>query len=88
MPRPTWEELVPDRVFPSGGENDAQRTRDGRDLMSRMLEIDPLKRLTIDQCLQHPYVKCWYRPEEASVNCPETYNHGIDEVYKLSLIHI
>ncbi|KAL5267981.1 hypothetical protein ACHWQZ_G004881 [Mnemiopsis leidyi] len=78
--RPTWEELVPDHLFPSGGPNDAQRTREGRDLMSRMLEIDPLKRLTIDQCLQHPYVRCWYRQEEASVNCPETYNHGIDEV--------
>ena len=45
-----------------------------------MLEIDPQKRLTVDQCLEHSYVRVWYRPEEAAVNCPETYNHGIDDV--------
>lgn len=78
--RPTWEELVPDHMFPSGLPTDSQRTREARDLLSRMLEIDPVKRLTIDECLHHPYVKCWYRPEEACVNCPETYNHDIDEV--------
>lgn len=78
--RPTWEELVPDHYFPQGQRDDARRTREGRDLMSKMLEIDPDNRLTIDECLQHEYVRCWYRAEEASVNCPETYNHGIDEV--------
>lgn len=78
--KPTWEELVPDHMFPNGSPNDSVRTKQGRDLMAQMLEIDPQKRLTVDQCLEHSYVRVWYRPEEAAVNCPETYNHGIDDV--------
>lgn len=38
-----------------------------RDLLSRMLQIDPSQRVTADEALQHPYVTIWYDPAEVDV---------------------
>lgn len=36
---------------------------DGRDLVSRMLEVDPVQRITIEEALRHPWIQvrssCW-----------------------------
>lgn len=29
------------------------------DLIEKMLDYDPAKRLTLDQCLQHPFFSCY-----------------------------
>lgn len=31
-----------------------------KDLVSRMLEVDPEKRITVEEALQHPWVKVQY----------------------------
>lgn len=35
-----------------------------RDLLSKMLVIDPAKRISVDEALQHPYINVWYDPAE------------------------
>lgn len=35
-----------------------------RDLLSKMLIIDPAKRIQVDEALQHPYINVWYDPAE------------------------
>jgi len=37
-----------------------------RDLLSRMLVIDPEKRISVDDALLHPYINVWY--DEGEVN--------------------
>ena len=37
-----------------------------RDLLSRMLVIDPERRTSVDEALMHPYINIWY--EEIEVN--------------------
>lgn len=31
------------------------------DLIEKMLDYDPAKRLTLDQCLQHPFFSCYHQ---------------------------
>jgi c-Jun N-terminal kinase len=37
-----------------------------RDLLGRMLIIDPEKRMSVDEALNHPYINVWY--EDSEVN--------------------
>lgn len=37
-----------------------------RDLLSRMLVIDPERRISVDEALLHPYINVWY--DEGEVN--------------------
>lgn len=41
-----------------------------RDLLSRMLVIDPEKRISVDDALLHPYINVWY--DEGEVNAVST----------------
>lgn len=36
-----------------------------RDLLSKMLVVDPDKRISVDEALHHPYITVWYDPAEA-----------------------
>ena len=38
----------------------------GRDLLCKMLQIDPAKRITVDGALKHPYVNIWFDPSEVN----------------------
>ncbi|OZC08398.1 hypothetical protein X798_04598 [Onchocerca flexuosa] len=49
-----------------------------RDLLSKMLVIDPEKRISVDEALKHPYVYVWFDEAEVYAPPPEQYNHSID----------
>lgn len=70
------EELFPEELFPSGNK---QNVLQARDLLSKMLVIDPAKRITITQALNHPYVHVWYDADEVEAPAPAQYDHKIDE---------
>jgi c-Jun N-terminal kinase len=36
-----------------------------RDLLSKMLVIDPEARISVEEALNHPYIHVWYDPAEA-----------------------
>lgn len=39
------------------------------DLLAKMLNFDPAKRITCDQALDHPYLAVWHDPTDEPV-CP------------------
>ena len=44
----------------------SRTVKQGRDLLSKMLQIDPSKRITVDGALNHPYVNIWFDPSEVN----------------------
>ncbi|KAK1787460.1 hypothetical protein P4O66_002936 [Electrophorus voltai] len=50
-----------------------------RDLLSKMLIIDPAKRISVDEALQHPYINVWYDPSEVEAPPPQIYDKQLDE---------
>lgn len=62
-----FETIFPDDVFPSDStEHSEFSAAQARDLLSRMLVIDPEQRISVDQALTHPYIHMWY--DESEVN--------------------
>lgn len=63
----SFDRLFPDVLFPSdSNEHNRLRAGQARDLLSRMLVIDPDHRISVDQALMHAYINVWY--EEGEVN--------------------
>lgn len=62
-----FERLFPDVLFPSdSGEHNRLKASQARDLLSKMLVIDPENRISVDQALLHSYINVWY--DESEVN--------------------
>ena len=40
--------------------------RYARDLLTKMLQIDPKNRITVDGALSHPYVNIWFDSSEVN----------------------
>jgi c-Jun N-terminal kinase len=78
-PGKPWYELFPDDIFPNDSPDDIAKTKLARDLLTKMLHIDPIHRITVDQALKHPYVSIWYDPAEAEAPPPPKYDHSLDE---------
>ncbi|MEQ2164944.1 hypothetical protein GOODEAATRI_011961 [Goodea atripinnis] len=64
-PGVSFTELFPDWAFPSESEQDKVKTVQARDLLSKMLVIDPESRISVEEALHHPYIHVWYDPAEA-----------------------
>lgn len=60
----SFRSLFPDRMFPPNSEDPRLCADQARDLLQKMLVLDPLHRITVDEALQHPYVNVWYEPNE------------------------
>ena len=44
-----------------------------------MLVIDPLHRISVDDAINHPYIKVWYDESEVNAPPPGVYDHNDDE---------
>ena len=63
----SFERLFPDVLFPSEtNELSRRKASEARDLLSRMLVIDPEQRISVDQALLHSYINVWYDAEEVN----------------------
>uniref|UniRef100_A0A8C7ZL70 Stress-activated protein kinase JNK n=1 Tax=Oryzias sinensis TaxID=183150 RepID=A0A8C7ZL70_9TELE len=56
-------------------ENAAQ----ARDLLSKMLVIDPECRISVEDALNHPYIHMWYDPSEADAPPPQISDKQLEE---------
>ncbi|CAB3406609.1 unnamed protein product [Caenorhabditis bovis] len=74
-------EIVPDCNFLTDTENPRVNltAAQARDLLSHMLKIDPDERFSVEDALNHPYVKLWFKDEEVNAPASENrYNQEID----------
>lgn len=75
-----FERLFPDLLFPPDStEHAGLRASVARDLLSKMLVIDPDRRISVDEALNHPYIHVWYDEAEVNGPAPGPYDHAVDE---------
>jgi c-Jun N-terminal kinase len=66
-----FDKLFPDVLFPSdSNEHNRLKASQARDLLSRMLVIDPERRISVDDALLHPYINVWYDEQEVNAVSP------------------
>jgi len=62
-----FEKLFPDILFPPDStEHSGLKATMARDLLQKMLVVDPERRISVDEALMHPYINVWY--DESEVN--------------------
>uniref|UniRef100_A0A914LS82 Stress-activated protein kinase JNK n=1 Tax=Meloidogyne incognita TaxID=6306 RepID=A0A914LS82_MELIC len=67
-----WKEIFPDSIFPKN-INDRLNAENARDLISRMLVLNPFQRITVSDALKFPYVSLWYDENEVDGPPPPPY---------------
>lgn len=66
----TFETLFPDELFRSSDPcHQSLNASVARDLLRKMLVIDPLHRISVVDALNHPYINMWYEEEEVNSVC-------------------
>lgn len=76
----SFDRLFPDVLFPSdSSEHNRLRASQARDLLSKMLVVDPEHRISVDQALLHSYIYVWY--DESEVNAVSFYFEDFLRIY-------
>ncbi|VDP90641.1 unnamed protein product [Echinostoma caproni] len=76
-PPKSFERLFPDNKFPPPSPNhESLNAEQARDLVRRMLVIDPDYRISVEEALQHPYVNLWY--DESEVRGPPCGQYDVN----------
>ena len=61
------EQLFPDVLFPAPSQDhETLNANMARDLLNKMLVIDPRKRISVDDAINHPYIRVWFDEEEVN----------------------
>lgn len=78
----SFDRLFPDVLFPSdSNEHNRLKASQARDLLSKMLVVDPEHRISVDQALLHSYIYVWY--DESEVNAVSIITHFIHFTFLL-----
>uniref|UniRef100_A0A914P611 mitogen-activated protein kinase n=1 Tax=Panagrolaimus davidi TaxID=227884 RepID=A0A914P611_9BILA len=80
FPPKAWENLFPDSLFFLDRRSNNFTASNARDLISKMLVIDPNYRISIQDALKHPYVRLWRKEEEVNAPAMPIYDAKIDGV--------
>jgi len=79
-PAISFKTLFPDKFFPQDSEDPRLCANQARDLLQRMLMLDPNDRISVDDALNHPYVNVWYDESEVKAPPPDkSLLAGFDE---------
>uniref|UniRef100_A0A1I7Z647 Stress-activated protein kinase JNK n=2 Tax=Steinernema glaseri TaxID=37863 RepID=A0A1I7Z647_9BILA len=73
-----FEVLFSNEMFPADSEGGRLTAAHARNLLSKMLVIDPNNRISVDEALRHPYVHVWFDDNEVNAPPPLQYNNEID----------
>jgi mitogen-activated protein kinase 7 len=60
------------QLFPSANP-------DALDLLCKMLAFDPADRITVEEALEHPYLRIWHDPADEP-SCPTEFDFSFEEV--------
>ncbi|XP_054166912.1 stress-activated protein kinase JNK-like [Oppia nitens] len=75
-----FDKLFPDLLFPADSSEHAKlKASQARDLLSRMLVVDPERRISVDDALSHAYINVWFDDAEVNAPAPAPYDHSVDE---------
>lgn len=79
-----FEAIFPDSMFVASGSPSSLSKRNelARDLLSRMLVIDPAQRITIEQALLHDYLKIWLDKDDFNHPRASKLDELIDKDYE------
>ncbi|OQR78026.1 stress-activated protein kinase JNK-like [Tropilaelaps mercedesae] len=75
----SFDKLFPNSSFADRSPEGLENADQARDLLSKMLVIDPERRISVDEALEHPYIRKWYDDAEVNGPAPQRYDHSIDE---------
>lgn len=77
-----FEKLFPDVLFPADStEHSGLKANMARDLLQKMLVIDPEKRISVDEALMHPYINVWFDESEVNGVSSSFYPHPLFCMY-------
>lgn len=77
----SFETLFPDAMFSEQSltQCDLNSTQ-ARDLLSKMLVIDPEKRISVEDALSHPFVRVWHDDSEVNAPASGTYDESFEQI--------
>jgi len=76
----TFEVLFPDLLFPAvtSAQTDLNAVQ-ARDLLSKMLVVDPENRISVEGALNHPYIRIWREESEVNAPAPTNYDEQFEQ---------